>query len=60
MKGEPAPLHAKDGNQENFVMAWPKEPLLRAGIIVGGEAEGKLEPKAIFPFYGGISEYVAY
>ena len=45
--------HAKDGNQENFVMAWPKEPLLRAGIIVGGEAEGKLEPKAIFPFMEG-------
>ncbi len=45
--------HAKDGNQENFVMAWPKEPLLRAGIIVGGEAEGKPEPKAIFPFMEG-------
>ena len=45
--------NAKNGNTENFVMAWPKEPLLRAGIIVGGEVEGKLEPKAIFPFMEG-------
>lgn len=46
--------HAKDGDKENFVMAWPKETLLRAGIIVGGEVEGKLEPKAIFPFMEGF------
>lgn len=46
--------HAKDGNKENFVMAWPKETLLRAGIIVGGEVDGKLEPKAIFPFMEGF------
>lgn len=45
---------AKDGNKENFVMAWPQDTLLRAGIIVGGEAEGKLEPKAIFPFMEGF------
>lgn len=44
----------KSGNNENFVMAWPKEPLLRAGIIVGGEVDGKLEPKAIFPFLEGF------
>lgn len=46
--------NAKSGNNENFVMAWPREPLLRAGIIVGGEVEGKLEPKAIFPFMEGF------
>ncbi len=46
--------NAKDGKSENFVMAWPKEPLLRAGIIVGGEVDGKLEPKAIFPFMEGF------
>lgn len=46
--------NAKSGNNENFVMAWPKETLLRAGIIVGGEVEGKLEPKAIFPFMEGF------
>ncbi len=46
--------NSKDGESENFVMAWPKEPLLRAGIIVGGEVDGKLEPKAIFPFMEGF------
>lgn len=46
--------NSKDGKSENFVMAWPKEPLLRAGIIVGGEVDGKLEPKAIFPFMEGF------
>lgn len=44
----------KDEHNENILMAWPKDTLLRAGIIIGGETEGKLEPKAIFPFMEGF------
>lgn len=44
----------KDSKNENMLLAWPKQALMRASMIVGGEVEGKLNPKAVLPLLEGI------
>ena len=39
---------------EYIMMAWPAESTLRSAVVVAGPEEGKLEPRAVFPFLEGI------
>lgn len=45
----------KGNKQETMLLAWPKESLMRASILVTGEEEGKLDPVSVMPFLEGRS-----
>ena len=45
----------EEGERETFLMAWPKESLLRAGVVFTGPKNAQLEPAGVFPFLEGFA-----
>ena len=40
--------------QEHVMMAWPADQPVRAGVLMSGEAEGKLQPRNVVPLLEGL------
>ena len=45
----------EEGERETFLMAWPRESLLRAGVVFAGRKDARLDPAGVFPFLEGFA-----